>query len=365
MKKQNQKSIRAVQIIDSLDAGGGERMAVNLANSLSSQIEASCLMVTRKEGLLRQEVSEKVNYIFLSKKKAVDFKALKKAKRFIKKHQITHLHAHSTSFFFATLLKISCPHLKLIWHDHYGESENLANRPKSILRISSIFFNSIIAVNQKLEDWSLKYLFTKNVNYVKNFTTKNTEIREGSSNLLIKNKYKHHLIQVANIRPQKDHLNILKALQLLSKESIKLHLLGQYNKDDQHYKNLKQSIKDLDVENQVEFYGSVENVQLYLKEADLAILSSRSEGLPLALLEYAMAQKPVVLTDVGQCAEVVGEHAKLVKPNHHHALAKAIIEYLSDPILAERDALNLYQRVRAEYGEEAIINKLLKIYEKA
>ena len=44
--------MRIVQLIDSLEAGGAERMAVNYANELAGQIDFSGLVVSRKEGLL-------------------------------------------------------------------------------------------------------------------------------------------------------------------------------------------------------------------------------------------------------------------------------------------------------------------------
>lgn len=61
--------MRIVQIIDSLEVGGAERMAVNYANALSGKISFSGLVVTRKEGDLRSKIDKKVDYLFLNKKK--------------------------------------------------------------------------------------------------------------------------------------------------------------------------------------------------------------------------------------------------------------------------------------------------------
>ena len=57
--------MRIVQLIDSLDAGGAERMAVNYANALQSKIEFSGLVTTRKEGGLKEQINPKVSYLFL------------------------------------------------------------------------------------------------------------------------------------------------------------------------------------------------------------------------------------------------------------------------------------------------------------
>ena len=68
--------MRIVQVIDSLNAGGAERMAVNYANSLSNQLGFSGLICTRIEGDLKNEIHKNVSYLFLNKTKVIDFKAL-------------------------------------------------------------------------------------------------------------------------------------------------------------------------------------------------------------------------------------------------------------------------------------------------
>lgn len=115
--------MRIIQIIDSLEAGGAERMAVNYANTLVDEIDFSGLVTTRKEGALRNQINLKVSYLFLNKKRQLDFGALFRLRSFVLKNKVTHIHAHSTSFFLAVLLKCICPNLKIIRHDHYGNNE--------------------------------------------------------------------------------------------------------------------------------------------------------------------------------------------------------------------------------------------------
>ena len=68
--------MRIVQIIDSLEIGGAERMAVNYANVLSEKTEFSGLIASRKEGLIISELIDGVSYLFLKKKKKIDVKAV-------------------------------------------------------------------------------------------------------------------------------------------------------------------------------------------------------------------------------------------------------------------------------------------------
>ena len=108
--------MRILQLIDSLEAGGAERMAVNYANSLSSRIEFSALAVTRKEGALKIQLDDNVSYLFLQKKHTIDLKATFKLKKFIKDNQVEIIHAHGTSFFMAVLLKMIYPNSLLNYY---------------------------------------------------------------------------------------------------------------------------------------------------------------------------------------------------------------------------------------------------------
>ena len=60
--------MKVLQLIDSLQAGGAEHVAVNYANALAPRIEASFLCSTREEGMLKTSLSKDVQYLFLNKK---------------------------------------------------------------------------------------------------------------------------------------------------------------------------------------------------------------------------------------------------------------------------------------------------------
>ena len=90
--------MRILQIIDSLEIGGAEKMAVNYANALCGKIEFSGLVATRKEGNLKRHVNKQINYLFLNRKKTFDIKALLLLRAYCVQHKIQCLHAHSSSF---------------------------------------------------------------------------------------------------------------------------------------------------------------------------------------------------------------------------------------------------------------------------
>ncbi|MFD0977960.1 glycosyltransferase [Salinimicrobium gaetbulicola] len=347
--------MRVLQIIDSLRSGGAEQMAVSYANALSGKIEGSYLCCTRREGLLNAKIAKEVGYVFLNKKHSFDLKAFLKLRRFVVKNEIDLLQAHSTSWFLAVMLKITLCEVKLVWHDHYGRE--LKNRPAYPLKAFSGFLDGVISVNPDLKNWALDTLKAKKVIFFKNFLP-SISLERGAK-LNGENDLK--IICVANFRPQKDHLTLLKAFQRLllsTKEKVSLHLIGKDNQDE-YSEKVQQFIREHALKD-VHIYGEQESIGFLLDQADIAVLSSSSEGLPVALLEYGRAGLPVVCTNVGQCEEVIGGFGKLVEPEEPNALMKALLQYVNNEQQRSQDARNFQQKVLSEYSEELIIPQVIR-----
>ena len=95
------------------------------------------------------------------------------------------------------------------------------------------------------------------------------------------------------------------------------------------------------------------------------MISSESEGLPLALIEYGMAGLAAVSTCVGQCAEVLDNGAAgiLVPPKNPRALADALVMLLQSPEQCRVLSGRFAQRVQQNYSAEVVIGQICACYD--
>jgi glycosyltransferase involved in cell wall biosynthesis len=353
--------LRVLQLIDSLAAGGAERMAVNLANALVSQVDRSYLCTTRSEGLLKRSLYSKVGYLFLNRTKTIDLAALRRLRKFVKQEKITLVHAHATSYFMATMLKLVYPNIAVVWHDHYGNSEFLHQRPKLILKWCSRTFKAIITVNAQLAVWDKQHLNCSHVAFLPNFVVPNKRLPQTK----LHGELGKRVLCLANLRPQKDHITLLKAFRRVNEEFPEwtLHCVGKDFKDD-YSTQIKTLVRDLALQHEVFFYGSCEDTEQIISQVDIGVLSSTSEGLPLALLEYGHGGLAVVATDVGDNKLVINDTAygALVPSLNDKVLADAIIVYIKDFELRGRTGVVLRSLILEKFSLAASIKQLLKIY---
>ncbi|UAB74727.1 glycosyltransferase [Mesoflavibacter sp. SCSIO 43206] len=353
--------MKVLQLIDSLESGGAERVAVNIANALSAEISKSYLCSTRQEGILKTSLDLKVGYLFLNKKRTFDLKAIIKLKSFIKQEQIDIIHAHSSSFFTATLVKLLYPKIKIIWHDHYGNRPNSNKFQIKTLKFCSYFFSYVFSVNELLASWARKELLIKSVTYLPNFS-----IAEEEKLITKLRGFKgRRIVCLANLREEKDHINLLNAFKAISHQhqDWTLHLVGKDFEDD--YSNtVKQHIVDLKLSNQVFFYGSCSDTSTILKHCDIGVLSSKSEGLPLALLEYGLAGLPTIATNVGQCKEVIidKQTGLLIPSSDPESLRRALDYYIDNPLKQELFGNALRQHIDNNFSKKTVISTIKGIY---
>ncbi len=143
-----------------------------------------------------------------------------------------------------------------------------------------------------------------------------------------------HIGLVANLRPIKDPATFVRAAERVraTHPEARFSIAGE----GELRPHLEQLIRELGLQDRVALIGRVTDVPAYLAGIDIAVLCSRSEGSPNAVLEYMSAGRAVVASAVGGTRELIeeGRNGFLVPPDDPEALATAIRRYLDDPPLA-------------------------------
>ncbi|MFA9564281.1 MAG: glycosyltransferase [Acidimicrobiales bacterium] len=128
---------------------------------------------------------------------------------------------------------------------------------------------------------------------------------------------------------------------------------------------LEAIIQRMDLAEQVVLAGNRPDAPAVMGAADVFVLSSAWEGLPLVLLEAMAVGCPIVATDVGDVGGVVGDTAAVVPPQDHEVLASAIASLLDDPDEAARLGALARTRVRERHNARVWIDQLRDVYDQA
>jgi glycosyltransferase involved in cell wall biosynthesis len=96
--------------------------------------------------------------------------------------------------------------------------------------------------------------------------------------------------------------------------------------------SLQKLARDIGVDHRVTWHGAVSNAASLMRAFDAFVLSSRTEGTPITLLEAMNAGIPIIATSVGGVPDVVsGDHALLVPAVQPFAIAQALTRLRADP----------------------------------
>lgn len=168
------------------------------------------------------------------------------------------------------------------------------------------------------------------------------------------------IVTVGRLQAPKDPLTLVRALSHVREQSYRALVIG----DGPERPALEAELLRLGLAPTVELVGEREDVAELLAGSHLFVLASRSEGMPLSVLEAMAAGLPVVASRVGGLPELVveGETGFLVPPGDPSALADAIGRLLDDPQLRERLGSAGRARVEASFRLDLSLRAHLDLY---
>jgi glycosyltransferase involved in cell wall biosynthesis len=167
---------------------------------------------------------------------------------------------------------------------------------------------------------------------------------------------------VARLAPEKDIPTLLEAVARVVRvrPDFTLEIAG----DGPCRADLERRAGELGLGGQVRFLGQVRDVPALLARARLFVLSSRTEGISLTLLEAMARGLPVIATRVGGNVEVVaeGETGLLVPPGSPEELAAALLRLRGDGAACSRLGRAGRQRVEEFFDVRRMVADYEALY---
>jgi glycosyltransferase involved in cell wall biosynthesis len=169
---------------------------------------------------------------------------------------------------------------------------------------------------------------------------------------------------VARLSRAKDHTTLLDgfAAFLRRASSARLEIVG----DGAELEMLRGRAHALGITDRVTFAGDQQDVRSRLRAMDVFVTASRTEGLPLAVLEAMAEGCPVICSDIPGHRELVadGTDGRLFPVGDAHALADKLLELATSPALRTRLSQAAQARQREQFGLGAMSAAYLALYER-
>lgn len=170
------------------------------------------------------------------------------------------------------------------------------------------------------------------------------------------------LVTACRLKEPKNVSIIVRALKLLENEhpSLVLLVIG----DGPKRIDLEREVDALGLHNHVLFLGQTSSVLDFVLAADIAILSSRWEGLPLFLLEASVCQKPLLGSHVDGIVDVIvdGKTGFLFEENNEENLARQLRIFINDPLKRQSFGVAAYQRVCERFDLKNTVDAYEQLY---
>lgn len=358
---------------NALTRGGAEEHIATLLRGLDRRQFRPLLVCTSEvAGQLRSDLPGDVELIPLRLRKPGHLAAALRLARIIREHRIDILHSH---LFYGSLfaspigwlcrvpLIIETPHVREQWRQGWFKSRFIVDR------LVGRFVHQYIAVS----DANARYLIEEKRLPARKITVihngcdierfdPNRRPPSGLRQSLGFGPVDPVLVVAGRLEPQKGHRVLLDALPavLHGFPQARLVCVGSGSLSSE----LEARVRELGLGDSIRFVGHQSNIPDWLALAELTILPSFYEGLPLVAIESLAAGRPVVATAVDGTPEIVvdEETGVTVPPGDAPALARAICRLLGDPMLRKRLAGRGREWVLERFSAEQQVRRTEILY---
>lgn len=328
--------VTVVHIVRTLECGGLERLAVDLAIAQRNRGHGAAIYCVYKHEPELQGEAERagVRVVQFNKGTGFSFRTLRKMAMQLRRDRTSVVHTHNGLVHTYGTLAGRLAGVGCIVNTAHGGNSGIDGRLNRNYRALLSWTDAVVSVSGETaaqfaaerKRYRCKFHIIPNGIPVSKFVAQSAQpgsywprIRIGT---------------VARLAEVKDQATLIRAFHIVHETfpGAELHFLG----DGPLKNNLELLANQLELGSSVTFHGQSPNVPEFLSGLDLFALSSLSEGLPIAVLEAMSAGLPIVSTRVGGTPEAAPEHevAEYCPPGNPEALAQAIQSILRPQRLA-------------------------------
>ena len=333
-----------------ISIGGQEKMLMEFLNILDSKKYEILLLIEENNGKRNDyidRIPKWIDYKFLTTEEFMNkIEKYQSSKNFLEKLYYSHLLKLKKKIslkelkkylnfsdiiidydmgLLRNLHKINLQNKKIIGWSHAGSGELLRKKQK---RENVNKYDCIVTINETMKNGYLKNYNNKEVVKIYNFL--DFDLIEKKAEEKLEKDYGKYIISVGSLTENKNHKLLINAFKILKdkyKVSEKLLIAGEGRKRE----NLEKQIRELNLENDVLLLGQKENPYKYIKNSELYILPSKSEGFSLTLVEAMYLQKMIISTHNNGSEELVKENKYgVLIENNADKMAEKINYYLEN-----------------------------------
>jgi glycosyltransferase involved in cell wall biosynthesis len=343
--------IRVLHAIETPGTGGAERVLVDIARSLTLPFES--LGMTLVEGWTADQLrAHGIETHVMSLRRSFDLAWPFAFAKFLRRQRIDIVHCHefTTTCYAALGCAIASVPLVSTMHGKNYWPERAYTRVA--LRSAARSAASFVVVSEDLKRFACEVLrlAPSVVRVVPNGIDLTTFKPNEQASVAVRaslgaSSENVVIVCVGALEPVKAHAKLLEAMAILIRTTphARLWLVGEgYLRED-----LERHVATLGLQNVVRFLGWRTDVHAILAAADISVLASRSEGMPLAIMESMACQRAVIATRVGGLPELIedGISGLLVNADSSTQLAEAMHCLTIEP--ERRKALGTAASLRA------------------
>jgi glycosyltransferase involved in cell wall biosynthesis len=283
------KTLKILQVIDTLNVGGGERVFVDMCNILKENDENIEVLFLFTPGKLHNELNNEICFNSLDRKSKWSFSKMYECSLYLKQNDVIHCHFRHVYKYIALICFVFRIKSKIILHDHYGSID--VNKKIPFLFKGFLKPKLYIGVSNSLCEWAFEFL---KINKNEVFLLQNIILKTTNVEKMLKQK---DLILVSNIKPIKNNQF---AIDIVKKSKFSLMIVGR-NQDDEYFNELVNKKSNLNVE----INQKIQKTQPIFSNFKLGLHTSVSESGPLVLIEYLAQGLPFLAYETGEVAKVL------------------------------------------------------------